>query len=96
MAYDEDTAIVLWPEYFDRDRTRAAGRRMPKDLCVSKPRLDIMAKGAMILDLEYRVHEEMCYPGNWTARGGCIKVEKGKLSKTGIMRSIGETLVANS
>ncbi len=96
MAYDEDTAIVLWPEYFDSGRTRAQGRRMPLDLCVKDPRLDIMAKGAMILDLEYRVHDDMRYPGNWIAGKGCIKVEKGKVSKTEIMRSIGETLVSNS
>ena len=32
MAYDDDNAIVLWPEYFDKNRTRAEGRRLPKVL----------------------------------------------------------------
>ena len=53
MAYDDDNAIVLWPEYFDRNRTRSQGRRLPVQLCVDKPDLDIIAKGAMILDLEF-------------------------------------------
>ena len=49
MAYDDDNAIVLWPEYFDKNRTRAEGRRLPKELCVENPDLDIIAKGAMLL-----------------------------------------------
>ena len=54
MAYDPDIAITLWPEYFDINRTRSEGRRLPKELCVSNPDLDIIAKGAMILDLSAR------------------------------------------
>ena len=37
MAYDPDIAITLWPEYFDINRTRSEGRRLPKELCVSNP-----------------------------------------------------------
>ena len=49
MAYDDDNAIVVWPEYFDKKRSRAEGRRLPIELCVDEPSLDIIAKGAMIL-----------------------------------------------
>ena len=41
MAYDPDIAITLWPEYFDINRTRSEGRRLPKELCptwTSSPR----------------------------------------------------------
>lgn len=95
MAYDPDVAITLWPEYFDSGRTRAEGRRLPLDLCVPKPDLDIMAKGAMLLDLEYEVREDMSYPKDPRARHGCVKVEKGKLSKTEILPAIGKVLVEN-
>ena len=30
MAYDPDIAITLWPGYFDINRTRSEGRRLPK------------------------------------------------------------------
>lgn len=96
MAYDEDNAIVLWPEYFDKNRTRAQGRRLPVELCVENPDLDIIAKGAMILDLEFEIKEEKSYPGNWAAHAGCVRVEKGKIKKTDLLREIGKTLVANS
>ena len=95
MAYDSDVAITLWPEYFDIKRTRAEGRRLPKSLCVAQPDLDMIAKGAMLLDLEYEVREDMAYPKDPRAKHGCVKVEKGKLSKTEILPRIGEVLVEN-
>ena len=58
MTYDDDNAIVLWPEYFDLERSRSRGRRLPKELCVKDPSLDLIAKGAMVLDLEYRIIED--------------------------------------
>lgn len=95
MTYDEDTAITLWPEYFDVDRTRSEGRRLPKKLCVKNPQLDLIAKGALILDLEYEVLENKSYPANWSSKRGCVRIERGKLSKTEIIPKIGEVLVKN-
>lgn len=95
MAYDPDVAITLWPEYFDINRTRAEGRRLPKSLCVANPSLDIMAKGAMLLDLEYEVREDMSYPKDPRSKKGCVKVEKGKMTKTEILPRMGEILVKN-
>lgn len=96
MAYDDDNAIVLWPEYFDISRSRAEGRRLPKSLCVDKPDLDIIAKGAIILDLEYKIIEDAAYPSNSNEKNGCVRVEKGKMKKTTLLSKIGETLVKNS
>ena len=96
MAYDDDNAIVLWPEYFDISRSRAEGRRLPKSLCVDKPDLDIIAKGAMILDLEYKIIKDAAYPSNSNEKNGCVRVEKGKMKKTTLLSKIGETLVKNS
>ncbi|MDR0887914.1 MAG: signal recognition particle subunit SRP19/SEC65 family protein [Candidatus Methanoplasma sp.] len=95
MAYDEDTAIVIWPEYFDIERTRGEGRRLPKNLCVKDPSLDIIAKGAMILDLEYEVQEKKAYPANWAAKRGCVRIEKGKIAKTELLVKLAEILVKN-
>ena len=96
MAYDDDNAIVIWPEDFDSSRTRAEGRRAPLSLCVEKPELDIIAKGAMVLDLEYKIFEDAAYPANWAAKAGCVRVEKGKISKTKLLAEIGKILVSNS
>ncbi len=95
MAYDDETAVRLWPEYFDSRRTRAQGRKLPKEFCVERPSLDMIAKGAILLDLEYKIEEESAYPGNWAAKGGCVRVEKGKMKKTEILAEIGKILVKN-
>ena len=95
MTYDADVAITLWPEYFDINRTRAEGRRLPKSLCVPDPNLDIIAKGAMLLDLEYEMFEEMSYPKAPRERHGCVRVERGVMSKTEILPKIGQILVDN-
>jgi signal recognition particle subunit SRP19 len=95
MAYDKDTAITIWPEYFDINRTRAMGRRLPKNLCVKDPDIDIIAKGALILDLEYEAFENMAYPANWAAKRGCVKVERGKFSKTELLPKLAAILIKN-
>ena len=71
-------------------------QRLPKSLCVDKPDLDIIAKGAMILDLEYKIIEDAAYPSNSNEKNGCVRVEKGKMKKTTLLSKIGETLVKNS
>ena len=96
MTYDDANAIVIWPDYFDKTRTRAEGRRLPIELCVEEPSLDIIAKGAMILDLEYKIFEDVAYPANWAARSGCVRVERGKMPKTVLLNEIGKILVSNS
>ena len=96
MAYDDDNAIVLWPEYFDKKRSRAEGRRLPIELCVDEPSLDIIAKGAMILDLEYKIFEDMAYPANWAAKSGCVRIERGKMPKTTLLNELAKILVSNS
>lgn len=95
MAYDPDVAITLWPEYFDVNRTRSEGRRLPKELCVPNPDLDIIAKGVMILDLEFEVREDMSYPKAPRDRHGCVKVEKGVMTKTEMLPKVAEILVKN-
>ncbi|MGI6008549.1 MAG: signal recognition particle subunit SRP19/SEC65 family protein [Methanomethylophilus sp.] len=95
MAYDDDTAIVLWPEYFDASLTRKQGRRLPVSKCVKDPSLDMIAKGAIILGLDYKIFEDMAYPSDRLAKKGCVKVEKGKMKKTEIIPKIAEILVKN-
>ncbi|MDR2867007.1 MAG: signal recognition particle subunit SRP19/SEC65 family protein [Methanomassiliicoccaceae archaeon] len=95
MTYDKDNAIVLWPEYFEVGRKRSQGRRVPKELCVKEPSLDIIAKAAAILDLEYEIFDNAAYPANWSAKRGCVRVEKGKMKKSKLLLKVGQCLVDN-
>jgi signal recognition particle subunit SRP19 len=95
MTYDPDVAITLWPEYFDINLTRAQGRRLPKNLCVANPNLDFIAKGAMMLDLEYEILEDMSYPKFPREKHGCVRVERSTIPKTALLPKIAEVLVKN-
>ncbi len=95
MTYDPDVAITLWPEYFDINLTRAQGRRLPKNLCVPNPDLNIIAKGAIILDMEYEILENMSYPKFSREKHGCVRVERTDMPKTELMTRIGQILVQN-
>ncbi len=37
MVKRGDDVVVLWPRYFDQRRSRAEGRRVPKDMAVRDP-----------------------------------------------------------
>jgi len=95
MTYDPDIAVTVWPEYFDIKLTRAQGRRLPKNLCVENPSLDLIAKGAMMLDLEYEILENMSYPKFPRAKHGCVRVERSELPKTILLPEIAKVLVEN-
>jgi signal recognition particle subunit SRP19 len=57
--------------------------------------LDIIAKGAMILDLEYEILEDMSYPKFPREKHGCVRVERTDMSKTELLPKIAEVLVKN-
>ena len=65
------------------------------NLCVAQPSLDIIAKGVMVLDLEYEMKEDMSYPKDSRSKHGCVKVEKGKMTKTELLPKLGKILVEN-
>jgi len=75
MAVDEDTAWIIWPEYFDVKRSRSQGRRVPKRLAISNPTVDTISKVLMRLGYDFRIEEETAYPSNWYQGKGRILVE---------------------
>jgi signal recognition particle subunit SRP19 len=92
MALDEDKAWVLWPEYFDITRSRAAGRKVSKKLSINAPSVDLIAKAARQMGLECKIETDKSYPGNWYNHSGRVLVEHS-LPKTLLLLKIGQTLV---
>lgn len=92
MALDEDTAWVLWPEYFDRSRPRSQGRKVSKALAISDPNVDIISKALRQLGLEHKVEREKSYPANWFSKGGRVLVQRSG-PKSQLLLRVGEILV---
>ena len=92
MALDEDTAWVLWPEYFDRSRPRSQGRKVKKGLAVNDPTVDLLSTAVRQLGLQHKVEREKKYPANWFSSDGRILVEK-TISKSALVKKVGELLI---
>ncbi len=75
MVFDADKAWVLWPEYFDNSRTRAEGRRVPKNLAIPEPQMSMIIKAVEKLGLQYKLEEGKAYPGSWWNKQGMLLVE---------------------
>jgi signal recognition particle subunit SRP19 len=92
MAIDEETAWVIWPEYFDARRSRSQGRRVRKKLAVFNPSTEIIAKALVGMGVEFRIEEDKSYPSNWYHRKGRVLVENS-IPKTELIQMIAERFV---
>ncbi|MDD3398970.1 MAG: signal recognition particle subunit SRP19/SEC65 family protein [Candidatus Methanomethylophilaceae archaeon] len=76
MTYDEDNAWVIWPEYFDKSRSRSQGRRVSSSQAIVDPDLTKLEKAVAQLGLEYKVEKDKAFPSNWWEANGRIRVER--------------------
>lgn len=53
---------ILWPAYFDADRTRSEGRRVPVSMAVTEPTLDEIAKAVQQVGYDATIEREKAYP----------------------------------
>jgi len=91
MAIDEETAVVVWPEYFDLRRSRSQGRRVSKSLAIPNPTTESIAKALARLGLDFKIEEEKAYPGNWFHHKGRALVENS-MPKGELLRKIAERM----
>jgi len=83
--------VVLWPAYFDSAKTRVEGRRIPKGLAVSSPRLDELQRAAERCGLQAEVVPEVRHPHAPWQKTGLILVSKS-VPKVQIIRRVAKEL----
>jgi len=83
--------VVLWPAYFDSTKTRVQGRRIPKGLAVTSPRLDEIQRASERCGLQTEVVPDVKHPQAQWQKTGLILVPKGA-SKTQIIRRVAKEL----
>jgi signal recognition particle subunit SRP19 len=83
--------ILLWPAYFDSTKTRLQGRRVPKNMTVSTPRLDELQKAAEKCGFQPQTLADVRHPNSPWQKTGLIVVPK-TASKTLIIRRIAKEL----
>ena len=73
--------LVIYPEYFDKLRSRGQGRRLPLNLADEKPTLKKLVKACEVLKYEFEIEPKKAYPGNWEMKQGriLIRIKKQKV-----------------
>jgi len=83
--------IVLWPVYFDSNRTRTEGRRVPKTLGKPSPTIDVIAKAVESLGFSYRLVSGPAHPRHPWRETGLVLIRKEK-PKSQILKEIANAL----
>jgi signal recognition particle subunit SRP19 len=83
--------IFLWPIYFDANKSRADGRRVPKKLAVSTPKLEELQIAAKRLGLQPETISDAAHPSSpWQKTGLLVAPKKESKNKT--LKRIAEEL----
>jgi signal recognition particle subunit SRP19 len=82
---------VIWPQYFDQNRTRSEGRKIPKTQAQPMPRLEEIQKVAQKLGLNTEIVPELAYPSTPWLKTGMVLVSR-KEAKLEMLRKIAKEL----
>ncbi|MCW4023630.1 MAG: signal recognition particle protein Srp19 [Candidatus Bathyarchaeota archaeon] len=83
---------IIWPVYFDVNKTRKEGRRVPKNMAVSLPKILELQEAANRLGLGYEVDLEDHFPQQPWIKSGSIRVDK-KEPKEVIIQKLAKQLI---
>lgn len=84
--------LVVWPHYFDRNLTRAQGRRVPADLAVEDPRPGQIAQAARTLGFKATLEDDARPPSAWHSRKGRVLLDKPSDKKESVLKQIARRL----
>lgn len=82
---------LAWPTYFDSQKSRARGRRVPRDLALRSPKVEEIVEASKKLRLKVEANEQAIYPSNPWYPEGFVLVEK-KESKTSLIKKIAKEI----
>jgi signal recognition particle subunit SRP19 len=71
-----DNQAIIWPVYFDQNRSRKEGRRIPKNQAVQGPKIAEVKEAADKLGLQNEINLEARFPKAPWSKSGMLIVEK--------------------
>jgi len=83
---------IIWPIYFDVNKSRKDGRRIPKSQAVVSPKIAEIKEAADKLGLENEVNLEAHFPRMPWAKSGMLMIEKNE-AKGDIIQKLAKQLV---
>jgi signal recognition particle subunit SRP19 len=83
---------IIWPVYFDCNKTRKDGRRVPKSIAVQSPKILEIKETADKLGLQNDVNLEAHFPKAPWVKSGMLLVEKQE-AKEKIIQKLAKQLL---
>ncbi len=83
---------IIWPIYFDQNKTRKEGRRISKNQAVISPKILDIKEAAERLGLQSELKVEAHFPKMPWVKSGMLLVEK-KEAKEAIIKKLSKQLV---
>ena len=82
--------FFLWSIYFDANKSRADGRKVPKKLAVSAPKLEELQRAARKLGLQPEVVADAAHPSCPWLKTGLLVVPKTESKDKTLKKLAGE------
>ena len=79
---------VVYPAYFDADRTRSEGRRVPLDLAVEDPDVDEIAKAVQQVSYDAVIEREKAYSREFEPRGAVVVRGTDDTTKNDLVQAV--------
>ena len=67
--------LIFWPAYFEKNISRAQGRKIPSNLAAPDVTIGLLEEAAESAGLEYEIEVDKQYPRYWSINRGYIVVE---------------------
>jgi signal recognition particle subunit SRP19 len=83
---------ILWPIYFDSTRSRSKGRRVPRNIAVTTPKLNELSEAAELLDLRPETISDVAHPCTPWEKTGVVIIKKTR-SKSQVTQKIAKKIV---
>jgi signal recognition particle subunit SRP19 len=87
--------VVIWPVYFDSNKTRSLGRMVCAKDSISNPNIDDLIAAAIKVGYRPEIEREKKHPSTWHESSGRILVPKKEPKKV-ILKKIASSLKKKS
>ena len=86
---------VVYPAYFDADRSRTEGRRVPTELAVAEPTVDEIAKAVQQIGYDATIERDKAYSReHWADRGRVVVRGADDSTKNDLVQAVAAYVVA--
>jgi len=83
----------IYPAYFEVNRSRQSGRRVPKKLALTSVDTKLITRAAQRLGLEFTVDGQARYPASWWGTQGLVLVKKPpEETKTQLLKKLAKIM----